>query len=356
MADSADMDPVVARKMHRTLEPYHGLVYLVPEAADAYARHRVARGAHGLLRVACRADGAGGRRRGDRDVLQLSTRPRALGHSAGLVARECRRDLGGAPGAGRHRAASHPGRRRPARVRTSSKPNNLRGSRPKVARRRADRFTPAMRHLDYPDEPHLALWHSLSLLREFRGDGHIAALVVTEHDGCDAIVMHHASGEIPRRFLATRAWSDAEWAASEEKLRGSRLARRRQCHHRRRTRVAAVGRGPDGSVGVAVLGTPRRRTAASASAPSYDRCRSRSPKWGSKRCARPAWVREFNELLHLKQIQPCRPARRPGHFAAGDGRRRRRPGSGIRRRARRSRASPRPGSTRSRPSAQPSRP
>src|SRR5687768_1824652 len=31
------MDSVMARKMWRTLEPYHGLIYFAPEAADAYA-------------------------------------------------------------------------------------------------------------------------------------------------------------------------------------------------------------------------------------------------------------------------------------------------------------------------------
>src|SRR5262249_9407901 len=31
------MDPTVARKTWRTLEPYHGLVYFAPEAAAAYA-------------------------------------------------------------------------------------------------------------------------------------------------------------------------------------------------------------------------------------------------------------------------------------------------------------------------------
>src|SRR3984893_18519184 len=31
--------------------------------------------------------------------------------------------------------------------------------------------------LDWPDAPHLVMWHAVSLLREHRGDGHIAALV-----------------------------------------------------------------------------------------------------------------------------------------------------------------------------------
>ena len=34
--------------------------------------------------------------------------------------------------------------------------------------------------LDWPDAPHLVMWHALSLLREHRGDGHICALVAAD--------------------------------------------------------------------------------------------------------------------------------------------------------------------------------
>ena len=30
--------------------------------------------------------------------------------------------------------------------------------------------------LDWPDAPHLVMWHAVSLLREYRGDGHVCAL------------------------------------------------------------------------------------------------------------------------------------------------------------------------------------
>ena len=68
--------------------------------------------------------------------------------------------------------------------------------------------------LPWPDEPHLVLWHAQTLLREFRGDGHIAALVTEGLAGLDALVSHAASGDVPAAALqATRAWSDDEWAA-----------------------------------------------------------------------------------------------------------------------------------------------
>ena len=67
--------------------------------------------------------------------------------------------------------------------------------------------------LDWPTEPHLVLWHAVTLLREFRGDGHIATLVTTGLDGLDAIVINAASRQIPEAFLrATRGWDDQAWA------------------------------------------------------------------------------------------------------------------------------------------------
>ena len=71
--------------------------------------------------------------------------------------------------------------------------------------------------LPWPDDatPHLVLWHAQSLLREFRGDGHIAALVAEGINGPEALVLHHATGELPLAALqGSRAWTDDEWAAT----------------------------------------------------------------------------------------------------------------------------------------------
>lgn len=75
--------------------------------------------------------------------------------------------------------------------------------------------------LQWPSEPLLVLWHSITLLREHRGDGHIAALVAAGISGIEALVTHTATG---RGFIAaaaqqTRGWSQQEWAAAEESLR-----------------------------------------------------------------------------------------------------------------------------------------
>ncbi|MEU2715653.1 hypothetical protein [Streptomyces sp. NPDC007205] len=74
--------------------------------------------------------------------------------------------------------------------------------------------------LPWPEEPVLQLWHAQTLLREFRGDGHVACLLSEGVGGLEALVLHAATGEIPVDFLkASRAWPDEEWAGTEEHLR-----------------------------------------------------------------------------------------------------------------------------------------
>ncbi|QKW10224.1 hypothetical protein HUT18_31280 [Streptomyces sp. NA04227] len=79
--------------------------------------------------------------------------------------------------------------------------------------------------LPVPDAPHLALWHAATLLREHRGDGHLAALLAAGLDPVEALVTHTATGKgmTPKWVLATRGWTEADWDAAAERLRGRGL-------------------------------------------------------------------------------------------------------------------------------------
>jgi len=55
----------------------------------------------------------------------------------------------------------------------------------------------ALRALPVPEEPVARLWHAATLLREHRGDGHIAALVAAGIGGTQAHVLHALSENIP---------------------------------------------------------------------------------------------------------------------------------------------------------------
>ncbi|MET8247026.1 hypothetical protein ABZV31_22950 [Streptomyces sp. NPDC005202] len=75
--------------------------------------------------------------------------------------------------------------------------------------------------LPVPDEPHLALWHAATLLREHRGDGHLAVLLNAELDPVEALVSHTATGKgmAPKWIRATRGWSRDDWDAAADRLR-----------------------------------------------------------------------------------------------------------------------------------------
>ena len=74
--------------------------------------------------------------------------------------------------------------------------------------------------LDWPHEPHLMLWHATTILREARGDGHVAALVAAGLSSCQACVTASASGGPSKEvFQAARKWSDDDWSAACDDLR-----------------------------------------------------------------------------------------------------------------------------------------
>lgn len=72
--------------------------------------------------------------------------------------------------------------------------------------------------LPWPDEPHLVLWQATTVLREHRGDGHIAALLTAGIDPIEALVSFAAVGAAPREVFASRGWTDDEWSAAAERL------------------------------------------------------------------------------------------------------------------------------------------
>jgi hypothetical protein len=79
--------------------------------------------------------------------------------------------------------------------------------------------------LDWPTAPHLVLWHALTLLREYRGDGHIAALTASGLTGLEALITHSATGQGFSTGFArsSRGWTKDEWAAGCEGLAGRGL-------------------------------------------------------------------------------------------------------------------------------------
>ncbi len=74
--------------------------------------------------------------------------------------------------------------------------------------------------LDWPDEPHLALWHGCTLLREYRSGSHLIALAAAGLDGCESVVSQVVVDEAPLEWIQEEAgWTQDEAADAYERLR-----------------------------------------------------------------------------------------------------------------------------------------
>lgn len=95
-----------------------------------------------------------------------------------------------------------------------------------LARRAAEAATPgalgglgpANSALPWPDAPHLVLWHAATVLREHRGDGHIAALGAAGLDPVESLVSFAGVGAARPEVFASCGWGEQEWSAARQRL------------------------------------------------------------------------------------------------------------------------------------------
>jgi hypothetical protein len=211
------MSPILARKMWRTLEPYHGFIYFSPHAQAAYRALGVADQA-GYFASRAAAMGA---------VPAEVVIATFYNFSPDYVRAAIPAAWDAAPPAALVEArlgAADIGLR-------ELLGDDVLGSDEMVwaaeaARRACEGCSAAGRplfaghaSLAWADDPHLVLWQAVTRLREFRGDGHVAALVLEGLDPCEALVTHGAAGDVPPRLLqSTRRWSDEDWQAARDRL------------------------------------------------------------------------------------------------------------------------------------------
>jgi len=215
----AGISPTTARKTWRTVEPVHGMIYFAPESANAYAGLGLKTEA-GYFASRAAPMGAV-----SADVVVatfFNFNPRLV-HA--VIPEAWQAVTPTALCEARLQAADGALRRLIGEDAVSSKEMRTAAD---LARRAAEQAAerPAGRPLfaghaglPWPEPPHLVLWHAQSCLREFRGDGHIAALTMAGLDPVEALVVHVASGEVPMGFLrSSRGWSDDEWDAGVERV------------------------------------------------------------------------------------------------------------------------------------------
>lgn len=73
--------------------------------------------------------------------------------------------------------------------------------------------------LPWPEDPLAALWHAATLLREQRGDAHVAVLAAAGISGRESNVLHAAAGNVARDYIArTRDYDETSWRRHEQRL------------------------------------------------------------------------------------------------------------------------------------------
>ena len=72
---------------------------------------------------------------------------------------------------------------------------------------------------DWPEDPLLQLWHAALLIREHRGDGHVAALMTAGLDPVESLVSYGLASGSTDFLRSTRGWTDDEWVAGARRLR-----------------------------------------------------------------------------------------------------------------------------------------
>jgi hypothetical protein len=214
------MDPTIARKTWRTLEPIHGAIYFAAEARDEYAMLGIHDRMTGYF--ASRAAPMGAVTAEVVIATFFNFDPELVHRSMdGVWDRVTPGDMLAARSRGADRMIrTHAGEFVEA-AETAEAADLARVAAVAACERPEGRpLFAGHASLPWPDEPHLVLWHAQSLLREYRGDGHIVALAVEGLDGCEALVTHAAAGDVSADILrATRQRTGDDWLAAEERLR-----------------------------------------------------------------------------------------------------------------------------------------
>ncbi len=73
--------------------------------------------------------------------------------------------------------------------------------------------------LEWPEDPLLVLWHAASLIREHRGDGHVATLTGAPLDPVEALVVGGLFAHNTEFVRRTRGWHGDQWEAATDRLR-----------------------------------------------------------------------------------------------------------------------------------------
>jgi hypothetical protein len=219
-----DIAQPLARRAHKALEPLHTLIYFTPEAGERYAALGIKGGLRGYFAsrsapmgvttaevvVATFYNFADAQvRKAIPSVWEVTTPDRVLEARTDAADAALRRLLPDDVDSPAMKEAAGLAREAAAALRVEGRP-----------------LYAGHASLPWPEPAHLQLWHAATLLREHRGDGHIAALVLAGLTGIEAALTYVATGHsaLPEELQrATRGYSEEEWQACKDDLRSRGL-------------------------------------------------------------------------------------------------------------------------------------
>lgn len=215
-----ELEVLLAHKTWRTCEPLHGMIYFVPEARESFARLGIT-GTDGYFASRSAPMGAVSAEvviatfyNFNPDLVhaalpsawETATPEAVVTARFEAVDRAFRRVLGDG-------VVTSPEMSRAAELARSLAEDA-------ATRVEGRALCAAHAGLHWPEAPHLVLWHAQSILREYRGDGHVALLLTHGLSGVEALITHAASGDVPASVLrSTRGWSEELWDATSRSLR-----------------------------------------------------------------------------------------------------------------------------------------
>ncbi|HTW21494.1 MAG TPA: hypothetical protein VME70_14945 [Mycobacteriales bacterium] len=210
----------LARKAHRTLEPLHIIVYFSPEPSEAYAELGIKGSMRGYFASRSAALGrvpaevviatffnfSPDRVRRAIPAVWDVTTPEAVLEARLAGADRAYRRILGAELLGSDAIAEAAALAREATTVLGAEGHPLYA---------------AHAALPWPEPPHLQLFHAQTLLREHRGDAHIAALVLAGLGPVEAMINYEpvADGLATLMQRETRGWPDEAWEAAADRLR-----------------------------------------------------------------------------------------------------------------------------------------
>jgi len=209
--------PAVARRMWRVFDTLHAVTYFAPEAGEEFR----ACGLKGFWMgyFAGRAAPMG--------AIEPAVATATFYNFAPKMAARALPDAWGFASPARVLEARLAGIDRAfGRILGSERDSPAVVSAAEIARRAAESTTVVGRPLaagnaglPWPEDPMLVLWQATTILREHRGDGHVAALVNAGLDGLEAHLSFVGAGEVSRQVLQpARGWSDEEWVGAERAM------------------------------------------------------------------------------------------------------------------------------------------